>query len=323
MFLYAALGSPVYRGILKEKLMKKILIYAMFIMYCMIQCIQVEAGELEKASDIIYSKSNVVINNEKDSVVLEQSVLESLLTLQETTIIVQYKSSSSNIGALLGISDDSKSNNYFMLYQTDSSFGVEYRNNDNPKISIHCGNISKDGINTVAFKATRDEGFKLFANGALGNSFEIEPDNYQFLSKLSNQNGGYLGKTLRPEGIGNYPFSGEIISIEVYGKALTDEDIIEKTSDTHIVDYRLFYNGDATGSTYFRIPFLLRTKKDTLIAGTDANIGSTGDSAENIDVAIRVKHNASQYSTMDGWEDGIIPETMHMKDYTDEVGYRK
>ena len=87
--------------------------------------------------------------------------------------------------------------------------------------------------------------------------------------------------------------------------------------------FPVFTNDDTTGSTYFRIPFLLRTSKDTLIAGTDANFGSAGDSAENIDAALRLKPNASQHTTEEGWQDAFIPHALHFKDYTDELGYRQ
>ena len=74
---------------------------------------------------------------------------------------------------------------------------------------------------------------------------------------------------------------------------------------------------------FFRIPFLLATENNTLIAGTDVNFGSTGDSAENIDCAIRVKTSASTKSAYEGWSDAQIPSALHMQDYTDAVGYRQ
>ena len=85
----------------------------------------------------------------------------------------------------------------------------------------------------------------------------------------------------------------------------------------------VFYHGDATKSSFFRIPFLLSTEDDVLIAGSDANYGSTGDSAENIDTAIRVKHAASTKAAMGGWEAASVPYSLHMQDYTDAPGYRQ
>lgn len=55
----------------------------------------------------------------------------------------------------------------------------------------------------------------------------------------------------------------------------------------------------------------------------DTNYGSTGDSAENIDSALRIKHQALSYTANDGWEDAITPDCLHMSDYADEYGYKQ
>lgn len=86
---------------------------------------------------------------------------------------------------------------------------------------------------------------------------------------------------------------------------------------------KVFYRGDATGSDFFRIPFLLNTRDDTLIAGTDANFGSTGDSGENIDATVRRKPNASDHQAASGWQAPQIPSSLHMRDYADESGYKQ
>lgn len=86
---------------------------------------------------------------------------------------------------------------------------------------------------------------------------------------------------------------------------------------------KVFFRGDATGSDFFRIPFLLNTRDDTLIAGTDANFGSTGDSGENIDATVRRKPDASGHQTASGWENPQIPSALHMRDYADESGYKQ
>ena len=86
---------------------------------------------------------------------------------------------------------------------------------------------------------------------------------------------------------------------------------------------KVFFNGDATGSKFFRIPFLLHTVDGSLIAGCDANFGSTGDSAENIDAVIRRKADAEKYSGAEGWSDAVVPYALHMQDYADETGYKQ
>lgn len=126
-------------------------------------------------------------------------------------------------------------------------------------------------------------------------------------------------------------FTGELAFAAFVPKTFTQEeaaslsaeswgepDAAPKTQST-----KVFSNGDATGSKFFRIPFLLHTVDGSLIAGCDANFGSTGDSAENIDAAIRRKADAAKYGQDEGWSDAVVPYALHMQDYADETGYKQ
>ena len=243
--------------------------------------------------------------------------------MDEITVIVQYENTNGGIGSLFSISDPTTTNSHFHLYQYGNTVGFEFRNADSPKYAATCVNAVDSELNTVAFKAETDVGYKLFANGIHGATLAKEAAAYQFIRDLANQTTGYVGKTKRPNGINQYPFTGVIHSIEIYAQPLSDAYLIARTSETAVNEQRVFYNGDETGSKFFRIPFLLATENNTLIAGTDVNFGSTGDSAENIDCAIRVKTSASTKSAYEGWSDAQIPSALHMQDYTDAVGYRQ
>lgn len=271
----------------------------------------------------VYSAANVSIAESSDAVALDESVLTELSDLDEITVIVKYQTTSADIGSLVSISDPTKTNSHFHIYSYGNTVGYEFRNNDNPKYSATCGSVQSGEINTVAFKAEKNVGYKLFSNGILGSTLAKDSASYQFLSDLTSQTAAYLGQTERPSGINTYPFVGDIISIEVYDIPLSDEYLLYRTAETTIVDNRVFYSGDETESQFFRIPFLLVTEDDVLIAGADANYGSTGDSAENIDAAIRLKQSASAKDAMSGWGDASIPYSLHMQDYTDTSGYRQ
>lgn len=97
----------------------------------------------------------------------------------------------------------------------------------------------------------------------------------------------------------------------------TEIDIITKS--TNISDKTeaipLFKRGDSSNSPWFRIPFIHRCKSGNVIAGCDANFGSTGDSADNIEVCIRIKEGNT-------WGDAFIPDDLHFYDFVDEIGYR-
>ncbi|KAB4859898.1 hypothetical protein GAG84_28070, partial [Bacteroides thetaiotaomicron] len=144
-----------------------------------------------------------------------------------------------------------------------------------------------------------------------------------FLDDMNGLTTSFIGKLKRSNDENSYPFTGTIEFIEIYGTALTDEELIERTKDTARESHAIFFNGDGTGSTFSRIPFLLAASDGTLIAGTDANFGSTGDSAENIDAAIRIKPDAASHGVMEGWLDGSVPDALHMRDYADEYGYKQ
>lgn len=284
-----------------------------------------DSGSDNETTGLIYSAQNLSIASSSDVVTFNAEMLATLSSLEEATVIVQYQNTGSGIGSFFSISNTSTYNSHFHFYQYGDTIGYEFRNSDSPKYAATSGGVLSGELNTVAFKAEKDVGYKLFANGVLGNTLSKDSSSYQFLSDLTSQNAGHIGKTERSNDANSYLYSGSIAWIEIYNTALTDDYLISRTSETaiEVVDNRVFYNSDATGSKFFRIPFLLSTSNGTLIAGTDANFGSTGDSAENIDCAIRIKPNATSYEYMEGWGNAFVPTDLHMKDYTDSVGYRQ
>ena len=85
-------------------------------------------------------------------------------------------------------------------------------------------------------------------------------------------------------------------------------------------DFEVF-NAENSPSRFFRIPFMVPTVNDTLVAGCDANRATTGDSADNIDALIRRKPNASRYSITDGWKTPSLIKPLEMRDYSKAYGY--
>lgn len=270
----------------------------------------------------LYSAQNITINSAADAVELSTALVDTLKGLHEASIIVKYQNTNTGVGSLFSISDPAKVNAHFHVYENGNAFGFEFRNNDAPKYSATC-RVYGGELNTVAFKAEAGVGYKLFANGALGATLAKTGTDYQFLDDMTGLATAFVGKLKRSNDQNSYPFTGTIESIEIYGTALTDEELIERTKDTARESNAIFFNGDATRSTFFRIPFLLAASDGTLVAGTDANFGSTGDSAENIDTAIRIKPDAASHGVMEGWLDATVPDGLHMVDYADEYGYKQ
>lgn len=270
----------------------------------------------------IYSDTNIDISSSADAIELSTSIASALAGLNEASIIVKYQDTHTGVGSFISVSDPTAVNNHFHVYNSNGVFGFELRKHDSPKYLATCS-VYDGEVNTVAFKAEEGVGYKLFANGVLGNTLTKTGSDYQFMSDMSGLTSAFVGKLNRSNDANSYQFTGTIFSIEVYGIALTDEQLIAKTSGTAREPNHVFYNGDATGSKWFRIPFLLASSNGNLIAGTDTNFGSTGDSAENIDAAVRVKPNAVSHEAMEGWLDAVTPNALHMKDYADEVGYKQ
>lgn len=280
-----------------------------------------EAWQAQQKEGLVYSVRDVTISSTGDAVELNK-ILDKLSALKDATVVVRYTNTNDGIGSLFSVSDSTKVDKHFHLYQDGTTLGFEFRNSDNPKYTATTSVYDKEP-NTVAFVADSNYGYKLFANGVLGAQIEKKDSEYQFLKDIENLDKAYLGKTERQNDANSYPFTGTIESIEVYSNALPDKELIERTASTQKQRTKVFYNGDETGSKFFRIPFLLNTVDGSLIAGCDANFGSTGDSAENIDATIRRKADAVQHKEGEGWSDAQVPYALHMQDYADETGYKQ
>ncbi|WP_307014394.1 exo-alpha-sialidase [Arcanobacterium wilhelmae] len=81
--------------------------------------------------------------------------------------------------------------------------------------------------------------------------------------------------------------------------------------------WKAFKSEVTVDSTFYRIPFLLETKSGVLVAGTDANRGTTGDSADNIDAAIRRRLPSGE------WEAAQVPAALDLRDYSENSGYAR
>ncbi len=286
------------------------------------QAAQLTGERWGQAPQLLYAAENIVIEAPSQAVALEQTLAGRIAALDEMTVIVKFKNTNTGVGSLFSVSDPAQVAAHFHIYQNNDRLGFEYRDRDDPFYEASCTIYAREW-NTVAFSAGRDTGYRLFANGALGASLEKTGADYRFLSDAASWSSCSVGKTVRGNDPEGYPFTGTIERLEIYAGALPDEELAARTAQTQRGDAFVFYAGDATGSAHFRIPFLWNTPDGTLIAGADANFGSGGDSAENIDIALRRKPNAAGYGAMEGWQDAFVPDAMHMLDYADENGYRQ
>ena len=157
----------------------------------------------------IYSAQNVVINSPTDAVELSADLVNTLKGLHNASIIVKYQNTNTSVGSFFSISDPTKVNAHFHIYESGNAFGFELRNSDNPKYSGTC-RVYGGELNTVAFKAEAGVGYKLFANGELGSAVSKTGADYLFLDDMNGLTTSFIGKLKRSNDENSYPFTGTI-----------------------------------------------------------------------------------------------------------------
>ncbi|MDZ5254306.1 sialidase domain-containing protein [Clostridium sp. LIBA-8841] len=269
-----------------------------------------ESGE-EVDSIVNYGNKSIADNNSVVDITEDLSKLESL---EEGTILVRFKNKPvGNVESLIGLSDNSKDNNYFSLYVNEGRVGYELRRQDGNGTTnlshVYADVAFNEGINTLALKVEKGVGAKIYLNGSLvkteGNA------NIQFLSAI-NLNKGMIGKTDRASG-NEYQFNGDIDFMEIYSAPVSDKYLLDKTGETLAREndilpenvYKskpvdIFAPGELE-SNNFRIPAMITTTEGTVIAGIDARVGGGHDSPNNIDTAVK--------RSIDGgktWDEGQV-----------------
>lgn len=241
---------------------------------------------------ILYSAKNLTITAGAGGEI-STAQLDKIKTMEKGTIIVQHLSSASGLQSLFGIGDGRVAASHFHLYVNGSTIGFETRG---------AGDISGSGtttlpatkLQTVALKAEKGVGYKIFANGKLIMDKPFVGDAYKFISNLPNINSAFVGKTPRAAGSNGYPYSGNIKSMEIHNKLISDEQLLEITNETPapveyipVAKFNMFYKGDQTACDWFRIPALLTLKSGVVLSSIDARFGGTFDSPNNLDNTLR------------------------------------
>lgn len=138
----------------------------------------ISGAEWPIGNPLVFSKHDLNIQSDDDAVQLSDDVLETLNSADNITILVKYKNTTNGPGSLLSVSDTSKNDAHFHLYQSGNRVGFEFRNSDSPKYSAYCTTFGYED-NIVAFKAESGVGYKLFANGQKGGTTAKTGDDYQ------------------------------------------------------------------------------------------------------------------------------------------------
>lgn len=191
-------------------------------------------GATEETTPLI-EKSNLTIASGTVYDLSAEPGAGNLYSLQDATIYVEYRSTSSEqYQSLFSVSNPGTAKDdmyrHFHLYVTPTgTLGMELRNTDSDfkyTMSV-AGAVTHGAQNRIAFKAdSQSKTYKLFANGQMVG--ELTKDDYRFFADILGLSNASLGGTIR-NGEVDYPFAGTVSNVQVYSSALSDAELINKT----------------------------------------------------------------------------------------------
>ena len=129
-----------------------------------------------------------------------------------------------------------------------------------------------------------------------------------------NDNGKFAlenGRVVTTEGL----VAGQTYTIQVECGAATGKVTTYTQRVICRADPQPFYNGDGSGSQYFRIPGLLTLNNGDIMAAIDARFGGAGDSPNNLDTTVNFWRTGEA-----DWEGATLPN--HFVDFPDDGGYK-
>ncbi len=246
----------------------------------------------------------------------EDSHLSTFKNLSEGTVVVKFSNTHDGaVQSLFSVANGSSGNRnrHFHFYITNTgALGFELRNTDIVFKEVLARPAVLQGKyhgvpaeNTVAFRADREtQTYSIFANGRKIESTYVE--DYRFLKDITGLDSVTIGACKR-DGVYDYQFGGNVQEVKVYSYDLSDEELIQKTSETQYSD-AMFYQGDSTNSSYYRIPALLTLKSGVVVSSIDARYGGTHDARSNIDIAFSRSTDGGRT-----WSEPTLP--MQFDDY--------
>lgn len=277
--------------------------------------IEPQIVEIYTSGDITDTFISINQRTKVNGTISYPNLIEPMKDLKDITIKAKLVQTSTGIGSIFSASNSSAQNDHFHIYQNGGSFGYEIRGDSSFNIGASGNGVRAGGLNTVAFKAdSTTRTLKIFANGALRSEKTLSANDYKMISDITGIDAISIGST--PRAGNTYPFTGEILELEVTGKIIDDQELIDYTAQTNLDaedgdGWDIF---DGTGSTHFRIPALYTLQDGRVMAAIDARFGGPADSPNNLDTGINF------LDTKTGkWGVATLPN--HFTDYTDEPGY--
>ncbi|OAB46427.1 sialidase family protein [Paenibacillus antarcticus] len=215
------------------------------------------------------------------------------------SIAIRFTSSNlSSIQSLFSVSNNSTTtpNSHFHIYVKSNMVGFEIRNQsggDYEKRTIRVPLIS-NREHALVLTADPASGYKIYLDGQLalvdGLQEFTTTRGYGLFNVIPFANSAKIGLTDRNGSSANqYRFTGSVKSFLLYKDEISSEAAILFTKpslDNPVKSNLLFDKGDWNAPA-FRIPSLLTTQKNAILAIADIRYGDSNDSPNNIDIGIR------------------------------------
>lgn len=258
-----------------------------------------------KSPELIYEASNIKFpDDQTDYVIKDADKLFSKLN-SGTFIFSFTPTSNAKVQSLIGLSNPNTDNSHFHIY-INTAAAVEGSNPDRNELGFEIrrqdgGDILKARApveielgkqHVVAMSVDPINGYKLFFDGVCVYHMPVGFNDlaYGFISDIPNITAAHLGGTERSHKKA-YPYVGSIDSVAIFDGALPDDKLLEITAsapvDEGIISKTHLFNFGDWNSPGLRIPSIIRTDNDVLIAAADIRFGNSDDPPNNCDIGIR------------------------------------
>lgn len=267
--------------------------------------------------DLTYKEMNRYFNSGTTYAPITDLTVESLKALSEGTISVRFRAESATDGlmSLFSLSNNTAGSEYFSLFVDPSQnrVGIDIVGGigSNGVLEINGDGLTNKGVavnNTdwhtmsLVKEETGNKRYYLYLDGQQLGYWSTRN---QFLDGIANGNAVGIGYTDRLNG-NEYKFTGGIDSVRVYSTPFSAAEIVEEHNEIKY-DEKLEDNLDGAyktegevlfekgydNSPAYRIPALLTTSNNTVIAGIDKRNTNMLD-AGNIDISIRRREAGSE-----------------------------
>lgn len=267
-----------------------------------------EKTYIPEVTKLIYEAEDMYFPDASADVEIDPALVSSSIAgMTKGTFVIAFTPEGESLAqSLIGFSDSSTANSHFHIY-INTAAAVPGSNPDRNLVGFEIrrqngGDILKDNTpveielgkqHIMAMTADPDEGYKIFFDGVLVYDMpaEVFGIDYGFMADIPGIDSGHIGGTIR-NGSKAYPYEGSIDYVRIYNGVLSDEELLAETAkapvDPGIVQKVHLFNFGDWHSPGLRIPSIIRTDNDVLIAAADIRFGNSNDPPNNCDIGIRI-----------------------------------